>query len=324
LKLQIIIVNYRTPRLVVDCLRSLTPQVVEVQPAAQVLVVEGGSGDDSAAVIAQAIARDGWRDWVKLLVSQENRGFAGGNNVALRQALLGPQVADYLWLLNPDTVVRPGGLRELVGFMDAHPRSGVAGSRLEDPDGSVQCSAFRFPSLLSELEAAIRLRPVTWTLRRWMIAPPPPEAAQPADWVSGASFLIRTQALRQVGLLDEQYFMYFEELDFCRRLALAGWERWYVPASGVVHLGGQSTGVRNGWRPSKRTPRYWFESRRRYLLKHHGWAYTLAADVTWSVGRGLWCLGRLLRRKEPIDAPWHWWDFVRFNLLPLSRDGNAS
>lgn len=322
MKLQTIIVNYRTPELVVDCLRSLAGQIRDVA-GGEVVVVEGGSGDASAAVLAEAIQREGWQSWAHLVVSQENRGFAGANNVALRRALAGGQEAEYLWLLNPDTVARPGAMAGLVEFMDEHPRAAVAGSRLENVDGTAQCAAFRFPTLLGELEGAIRMGAVTKLLKKWMVAPRPAEEAQQVDWVSGASFMIRTAALRQVGLLDEHYFMFFEELDFCRRAAMAGWECWTVPGSRVVHLGGQATGLGNGQAPQKRMPPYWFASRRRYLLKHHGMLYALAANLIWVVGRGLWSVGRLIRRKPRQDPPWLWWDFVRFNLVPGGYGRNS-
>src|SRR4051812_9723721 len=148
---KIIIVNYRTPGLVIDSLRSLAPEV-RGQDGCGVVVVDGGSGDGSVEHFREAVQREGWGSWVEILPLAENSGFAAGNNAALRQLLAGPDVPDYVWLLNPDTVVRPGALRALLNFLEAHPEVGIAGSRLEDPDGTAQRSAFRFPGVASEFE----------------------------------------------------------------------------------------------------------------------------------------------------------------------------
>ena len=149
--LSIVIVNYRTAGLVVDCLHTLAVELAG-RPHWRVVVVDNASGDGSAERIASAVESEGWSDWVETMPLDHNPGFAGGNNAALRPILEGPTPPDYVLLLNPDTVVRPGGVRELVAFMKAHPDVGIAGSRLEDPDGTPQRCAFRFPSVACELE----------------------------------------------------------------------------------------------------------------------------------------------------------------------------
>jgi GT2 family glycosyltransferase len=312
--LRVVIVNYRTPALVTDCLRSLAGEM----PAGadwRVVVVENASGDGSAEVIGGAIRREGWDAWAELLLAERNLGFAGGNNVALRPILAAPQPPDYVLLLNPDTVVRSGAVAALIDFLEAHPQAGIAGSRLEDPDGTPQRSAFRFPTVWSELESGVRLGLVSRLLRRWVVAPPVRDDAHPTDWMAGASMLVRRAVFDAIGLMDEGYFLYFEETDFCLRARRAGWPGWYVPASHVVHLVGQSSGVTDTKRPAKRVPRYWFESRRRYFRKNHGRLYTLLADVAWTLGFSLWRVRRWLQRKPDHDPPRLLWDFIRFNFL---------
>src|SRR4051794_28863655 len=152
----IVIVNFRTPGLVIDCLRSLADEV-RAGDTFRVVVVENGSGDDSAERIGKAIAENGWGAWAEQMVVEKNLGFAGGNNVACQPILAAPQPPDYLLLLNPDTVVRPGAVRALIEFMERNPKVGIAGSRLEDPDGTPQRSAFRFFTVSSEFESGIRL-----------------------------------------------------------------------------------------------------------------------------------------------------------------------
>jgi GT2 family glycosyltransferase len=315
-RLRIVIVNYRTPGLVIDCLRSLEIEI-RAFPDCKVVVVENGSGDDSADKLAAAIRDNGWGGWADLLVAPKNLGFAGGNNVALRPLLADPNPPEAVLLLNPDTVVRPGALLPLVEFLERHPKVGIVGSRLEDPDGTPQRSAFQFPSVLSELENGVRLGFVSKMLRSWLVAPPVRDQPHETDWMAGASMLVRREVFDAIGLMDEAYFLYFEETDFFRQAKRAGWSSWYVPASRVVHLVGQASGINEPNRPPKRVPRFWFESRRRYFVKNHGRAYALLASLAWAGGYATWRLRRLVQRKPDRDPPRLLWDFVRFNLLPL-------
>ena len=238
---RIVIVNYRTAGLVVDCLRSLAGEVA-AEPDCGVVVVDNASGDGSAEALRRAIDAEGWGAWVELVPLDRNLGFSGGNNAALRPLLASSRPPDYVLLLNPDTYVPPGAVRALREFMERRPDVGVAGSRLEQPDGEPQRSAFRFPSVASELEGGLRLRVVARLLHRQVVGPPVRSEPHQTDWVSGASMLVRRAVFESIGLLDDDYFLYFEEVDFCRRLA-AGWPCWYVPVSRVVHLVGQSLGV---------------------------------------------------------------------------------
>ncbi len=115
--------------------------------------------------------------------------------------------------------------------------------------------------------------------------------------------IVRREVFESVGLLDEKYFMYFEEVDFCLRALKSGWPCWYVPTSRVVHLVGQSSGVTDTKRPPRRLPGYWFDSRRRYFLKNHGWLYAALADAAWVFGFTLWRWRRVIQRKPDFDPP---------------------
>jgi hypothetical protein len=308
----VVIVNYNTAALVVDCLRSLRPEADAL--GLTVLVVDNASPDGSSGRLRTAVAEHAWDDWVEVIDAGRNGGFAAGNNAALRLLLAAPAPPEFVLLLNPDTVVRPGAVGRLIDFLDAYPATGIAGSRLEDPDGTPHRAAFRFPSVAGEFENGLRLGAVSRLLARAVVAPPPRPDAHPADWVCGASLLIRRAVLAQTGLLDEGFFLYFEEVDLCRRARAAGWECWHVPESRVVHLVGQATGM-NAPRPTKRVPTYWLAARRRYFLKHHGRLRTLAADVVWALGRLSWRVRRRLQRKPDPDPPHLLADFVRYNLL---------
>lgn len=314
-RLLVVIVNFRTPEMTADCLASLADEVSALGRV-KVAVVENGSGDDSAARIAAAIAQRRW-EWAELIVRPDNRGYSAGNNAAIAPALAGER-PDYVLLLNSDTLVRPAALSELLSFMDAHPQVGIAGSRLEDPDGTLQNSSFRFPTLISEIEHGLRLGLFTRLVADHVVAPGSASTAHPIDWVAGASMIVRTAVFEQVGLMDEGYFLYFEEVDFCLKARRAGWTCWYLPQSRVVHLVGRSTGVTVRSSPPRR-PRYWWESRHRYFTRNYGRLYALATDVAWASAYATYRVRRRLQGKPDNDPPHMLADFLRFRMHPSRR-----
>lgn len=320
--LLIVVVNYRTPQLTIDCLHSLESELRSL-PQARVVVTDNASGDRSVELISQAIATQNW-SWATFMPLPENKGFAYGNNAAIAPALNSDQPPDYVLLLNPDTIVRPGGITELLSFLQQHPKVGIAGSRLENPDGSPQRSAFRFHTILSEINSGLRLGLVSRLLSPWIVAPPVPTTACQTDWVAGASMLIRREVFEQVGLMDESYFLYYEEVDFCLQANRAGWSCWYVPASRVVHLVGQSSGIDSAKTKKNRLPQYWFESRQRYFLKNHGWFYTATVDLVWALCHILWQLRRKIQNKPDTDPPQLLQDFIGnslwFNICKFKLD----
>jgi len=319
--LTVVIVNYRTPGLTIDCLRSLENEVQSL-PGTRVVLTDNDSDDGSVEQLNTAIATEGWSNWVSFMPLERNGGFAYGNNAAIRP-VLSTNPPPYILLLNPDTIVRPGALQALVDFMDKHPDVGIAGSRLEDLDGTPQRSAFRFHTAISELEQGLRLGVVSKLLAHWGVAPPVPEETCQTDWVAGASMIVRREVFEAVGLMDEGYFMYYEEMDFCLQAKRAGWSCWYVPQSRVVHLVGQSSGVTDSKRPPKRLPQYWFDSRQRYFLKNYGWLYTAIADAFWASGFAVWRLRRGFQGKPDLDPPQFLSDFLR-NSVFLKKSLSSS
>jgi GT2 family glycosyltransferase len=295
MKLLVVIVSYRVAHLTLDCLHSVAPEIITV-PGTRVAVCENGTGDDSAVRIGRAIEDNGWSEWCELKAVHPNLGFTGGNNVILRPALKSLEPPEYLLLLNADTIVRPGALKALVDFMDEHAEVGIAGSRLEDPDGTPQRSAFRFISIISEFEGNLKLGLVSRLFSRHVPAPPVRNETYATDWVSGASMIVRAQVMREIGPLDESYYTYYDDIDFCFNARKAGWPTWYVPASRVMHLGGQTTGVSHTMQ--KRLPSYVFAARRRYFLKNHGRVYTAFADAAAIFGLALWRIRNLLGKPD--------------------------
>ncbi|MFQ4142289.1 glycosyltransferase family 2 protein [Chlorogloeopsis sp. ULAP02] len=308
-RLIVVILNYRTPSLTIECLHSLVDEVRSLG-GIRVIVADNASGDGSVEQIQAAIETEGWGEWASLLPLDRNGGYAFGNNAAIRLGLQGTHPPSYFMLLNPDTIVRPGALKALLDFMDEHPHVGIAGCRLEEPDGTPQCSAFRFHTIFSELDSGLRLGIVSKLLSKWVVAPPVREGTYQTDWVCGAAMIIRRQVFESVGLLDEKYFLYFEEVDFCLQAKKAGFPCWHVSAARVMHLAGQSTGVTDTKRPPKRLPKYWFDSRRRYFLKNHGLLYAAAADAIWIFAFILWRWRRVIQRKPDKDPPQMMIDFL--------------
>jgi len=244
-----------------------------------------------------------------------NGGFAAGNNAAIRPAIESAEPPDYVLLLNPDTVVREGALSVLVAFMERHETVGIAGSRLEDPDGTPQCSGFRFPGIGSEFLGSLKLDGVLKRFPRCVIAPPVSDVECETDWVAGASMIIRREVFDAVGLMDEGYFMYFEELDFCLAARRAGWTCWYVPESRVIHLRGQASGVTDLKQAPKRRPQYWFDSRRRFWLKNHGVMNTMLADGLYVVGYSLCRIRRRIQGRVDHEPPKFLSDFARNSIF---------
>lgn len=312
--LLVVIVNYRTPDLSIACLRSLA-QEAQSFPKLQVAVVDNDSGDGSVETIGGAIAQEGWSKWAVLLPSPHNGGYAYGNNYAIRPALQQPNPPDYVLLLNSDAQVLPGALQALMDFLNAHPQVGMVGSAMINPDGSEWSTGFRFPSILGEIEQGFRLGPVSKLLAKWSVAQPMSQQPQPIDWLPGASMMIRRQVFESIGLMDEGYFLYYEETDLCLQSKRAGWPCWYVPESKVMHIAGQSTGVTDRTRAPKRLPQYVFDSRRRYFLKNHGFFYLLVIDVIWALAFSTWRLRRILQRKPDTDPPYLLWDRIQNSAL---------
>lgn len=316
--LWVVIVNYRTALLTIDCLKSLIDEVKDLG-IVKVFVIDNVSEDGSIEQIQEAIEQEQWNDWVSLISSERNGGFAFGNNLIITKALQSSEPPQYLLLLNPDTIVRPQALTHLLNFMNANPCVGIAGSRIEDLDGTPQHSAFRFHSVMSEFDAGLRLGIISQLLKQWIVAQPISDSSCETDWVSGASMIIRYEVFETVGLMDDGYFMYYEEVDFCLQARKKGWHCWYVPSSHVVHLVGQSSGVNKPGLEKKRLPSYWFKSRRRYFVKNHGLHYAVLVDVCWLFGFLSW-RGRIFFQGKPDTSPPSFLgDFISNSVLTKFR-----
>lgn len=227
LKLSIIIVSWNTSALLGACLQS-----VFAQPPSgpfDVWVVDNASTDDSVSMLRRRFPA------VRLLANDRNVGFAEANNQAIERSS-----GEYILLLNPDTELKPLAIDTLVQFLDQRPQAGAAGARLLNPDGSLQLSCHPTPTLGREFWRMFHLdflyQYAHYPVDKW-----DKERPREVDVLQGAALMLRREALDQVGLLDERYFMYSEEVDLCYRLQKANWPLFWVPQAKVLHYGGQST-----------------------------------------------------------------------------------
>jgi len=312
-KVLVVTVNYRSARLVINSLSALAGELAE-NPGLRAVIVDNTCGAE-AEEIRSAIRDNHWDGWATLLVAPKNGGYAYGNNLPIRIALRAPEPPEYFWLLNPDAQVYPGATQGLLSFLDQHPQAGIGGSQLHDPDGSIWGYAFRFPSALSELERGARLGVLTSLMQPYVVVKKMGDQPEQVDWLPGASMIVRRGVFESVGLMDEGYFLYHEETDFCLQAHKAGWQCWYLPASRVMHIAGQSTGVTTRDNAPKRRPKYVFDSRHRYFTKNHGWRYAVLADLLWSVGFASWRVRRKLQRRQDADPPHMLWDSIRYGSL---------
>jgi N-acetylglucosaminyl-diphospho-decaprenol L-rhamnosyltransferase len=312
LDIAVVIVSYKSAQLTINSIVSIGSERTKGELHIRVFVVDNASGDLDA--IARASAIHDWSSWVTLIDAPKNGGFAYGNNLGIEHAYKTGSPS-YIYLLNPDTEVRPGAIRSLVSFLEAHPSAGIAGSGIDNPDGSEWSIAFRFPTLLSELSGGLETGLVSRLLRRWEVPQRMSRTAQPIDWVSGASMMIRPALLTAIGGLDENYFLYFEETDLCFRASKAGFSTWYVPEARVMHLEGQSTQVNERNVGPRRLPHYWFESRRRYFARNLGIRHAMLIDIIALCARSLGWLKRVLLGRRHTAVPYFIRDLLRHSVL---------
>ena len=313
----VIIVTYKTAQLAIDCLRSINAERHQPDLVITATVVDNSSEDYDA--IKQASDHNGWSDWVQLVCPPKNGGFAYGNNFGVRLAS-DAQTPDYIHLLNPDTMLRKGAIASLVQFLEAHEEIGIAGSSFENLDGSDWPFAFRFPTILSEIEEGLQFGLTSRILTPWVVARTMGKSPERVDWVPGASMMIRRSVFDAVGGLDDHYFLYFEETDFCFRANRHGFQTWYVPQSRVMHIAGQSTKVTERDAKTRRLPTYWFESRRRFFVTSYGLSYAVLADICAVIARSLGAIKRFCFRQRSGGVPHYLSDLLRYSVLwPRNR-----
>jgi N-acetylglucosaminyl-diphospho-decaprenol L-rhamnosyltransferase len=279
----VVTVNYRTPEMTLACVKALALERIAI-PDLRVVVVDGGSGDGSADKLRDGIAA---YDWVELLALDFNGGFGWANNQGIMHLLQGAAPPVFIHLLNPDAVIMPGAVVALRDELNAHPECAASGSQLLNGDRSKSGSAFRFPSVAREFFRGAQMNRVGRALgvTEGIIFP---DRAEQVEWVTGASMMLRAEALRQVGLFDTGFFLYFEEVELMHRLTRAGWTMRFVPDSRVLHIGGAATGIADAELQHRTSiPDYLFASRRRFFARASGPTAARHATLAWLAGNRL-------------------------------------
>lgn len=226
MKLSIIVLNYKSAGLTRQCVRGIFN--AQLGFTFEVIVVDNGSHDGILPWLATTFPE------VRRVKLAQNRGFAAGNNAGIQQAK-----GEYLIILNPDITVLPGKLESLVRFMDEHPKAGLAGPRLVNPDGTLQYSSYQFPTFWlplfrrTVLGALPAMEP---RLREYQMLDWDHTESRKVDWMLGACLIARRTAVDEVGMMDERYFLYVEDTDWCRRFWQKGWEVWYAASVELVHF----------------------------------------------------------------------------------------
>ncbi len=305
----IVIINYRTAALTIGCLRSLVADM-EGRNDRCAIVVDNDSNDGSGHEIETAIAENGWDRWARLVRSALNGGFSAGNNLGMAA-----QEATYYLLLNSDARVLPGVIDSLIDAMERDPRVGLAGPRLQWENGDPQDSCFRDRTPMSEFLSAAHTGPIDRLFSGFVVSLGLFDHTTVADWVSFACVMIRGEARRRIGDMDEGYFLYFEDIDYCRMARRDGWKVVYAPQGRAVHLRGGTATLKSDARALRRLPKYIYESRARYFAKFYGGvAGVLLANVLWVMGRCISWLRETLGNKQPTTCErqfadnWIYWN----------------
>jgi len=232
MKLSIIIVNYNTGPVTRACIESILKQKLPFK--FEIIVVDNDSSDESVVYLRSDFPE------ITVIANERNMGLAAGNNTGIARA----QGAYYL-ILNPDVIVLPGALENLVAYMEEHEQVGMAGGQLLSPNGTIQASCYRF---YTPLTIVYRRTPLGKTMRgksevaRFLMKDFDHKTVRDVDWLMGACLMLRANAVNDVGGMDERYFMYFEDIDWCRRFWEAGWRITYLPSAQLSHYHQRSSG----------------------------------------------------------------------------------
>ncbi|MGB7243721.1 MAG: glycosyltransferase family 2 protein [Sulfitobacter sp.] len=312
-----IILNYKTAPMTQKSIAAARAAMAGL--SGEITVVDNASQDGSFETLSAYVAGLGPDPDipVRVLASGRNGGFGAGNNVGIRAGLKDGSKPDYVYVLNSDAFPDKDAIRLLLAHLQTHPDAGFAGSYIHGEDGDTHLTTFRFPSVFSEFEGAIQFGPVSRLLAKYAVPVKTPDTVTPVDWLAGASIMMRQSVLDEIGIFDEEFFLYFEETDLCRRAHLAGHQTVFVPQSRVAHIGSVSTGMKT-W---GRVPGYWFASRRYYFTKNHGRLYAGLATLAHLAGGGLHWLRCLVTRRAN-NTPSHFLRTLAWHDLTARRREN--
>jgi GT2 family glycosyltransferase len=300
--LSIIIVNWNTRDLLSRCLKTVCSNLGKLD--AEILVIDNASSDGSIEMVKQEFPQ------VRLIQNEENVGFARANNAGINESR-----GRYYLLLNTDTFVHPGALTTLVRFMDENKDAGAGGCRLYYDDGSLQRSCTSFPTILTELWQALwldRLFPESRIFGKYWMTYWDYNDAREVDSVIGACMILRREAINEVGLLDDSYFMYSEEVDLCYRLKQSGWKVRFTPKATATHIwGGTSKRIQE-----EKTFLRLYQSRMLFFRKHYGRAVALLFKSVLTVGSLMRVIGGVVfflfrKNRSTLKNTRNYWRLLR-------------
>jgi GT2 family glycosyltransferase len=281
IELSIVIVSWNVRSLLQRALRSIK-QTWSPDSELEIIVVDNGSSDGTVEMITTDFPD------VRLIANKHNAGFTGGNNQGIRASR-----GRYILLLNPDTEVKDRALQAMTTYIESHPHTGLVGPQLRNPDGTIQSSRRQFPTIPILFLESTRLQFLApqLILTQYYLQDRSDAITQSVDWVTGAAMMVRRDVIEDVGYLDESFFMYSEELDWCRRIKSAGWDIVYYPAAEIIHYEGKSS---EQVLPARHI--YFESSKVRYAEKYHG------AIVAWVLRR--WIMAQYVWQTAVEGLKW--------------------
>ncbi len=299
MKLSIVIVNWNVRDHLRDCLASIFKY--PPKDSFEVFVVDNASSDGSADMVRQEYPQ------VNLIINVENKGFGTANNQGIRQAK-----GEYVLVFNDDAQVKEGSLDIMINYLDTHSDVGVVGPKILNVDGSLQPSVRRFPDFLSQWLASLKVQflfPKLKVFRKYLAADFDYKKEQDVQQIMGACMMIRKKVLDQIGLFDEKFFIWFEEVDLLKRIADAGIQIVYTPTTEIIHVGGASFAQAE----SMTKHRMFSASCRRYIYKHKGIFAWLAILAVYPLGTlFVWLKNQklILQSNKGIHLPFWLWSFL--------------
>lgn len=306
----IITVTFNSSDFIQDYLEALTKLITS--PIYRLIIVDNSSSDDTCHIIQKYIEQHQLEANIDIIPLSNNIGFGKGCNTGAEHAQ--QYSPSHLWFLNPDTRVFEDTGKHLLDTLSHNQQIDFIGSTLVNEHDIARPGGFRFPKLINVILAETKLGILDKLLKHHTTAIPIAHQPYQADWLTGASFIVKAKCFYQLKGFDPYYFLYFEEVDLFYRAKKSGFSVWASPDSKVFHISGASTGINNHKKAIKRRPTYWFESRRHYYLSNHGALYFIVVDILLVTCHLLWRLRAKLQKKEDDTPPYFIRDIIRHSF----------
>ena len=291
----VVVVNYRTPELVISCLEKMKHTLAKEY--VELVIVDNHSEDESITMISAWAKQQTFSARITIIETSFNGGFSYGNNQGIEAVN-----ANYYLLLNSDAYVVGNCVEILVSKLNDNKNIGIVSPKLTWPDGIAQQSTFNYHHPLSEIIAQARTGYITRLLNRYDVPLPLSESERKVEWTSFACVMLSRQLIDDIGLLDSGFFMYFEDVDYCYRANQAGWIVKHIPDAEAVHLRGGSSEVKKKTIEKQQLPKFYYQARSRLFYKCYGYLGLLIANLCWLVGRGVSLIRLVLGNRRMIGV----------------------